>query len=80
MISWGFDESELVSSRFFPTKYPLAVNNLVQENTLIWYDVNLEKDRNFGGVRIDGLISHAFLSLYSWTIDFDKHEYILGIY
>ncbi|MHC4153050.1 MAG: hypothetical protein ACYSSP_13280 [Planctomycetota bacterium] len=52
---------------------------LVQENALIWYDANLEEDRSFGGVRIDGLISHAFLSKYSWTIDFDKHEYIFGI-
>lgn len=80
LISWGFDENDLNKTRFFPTKYPLAVKGLVQENTLIWYDVNLEKDRNFGGVRIDGLISHAFLSKYSWTINFDKHEYIFGIY
>ncbi len=80
LISWGFDESDLNKTRFFPTKYPLAVKGLVQENTLIWYDVNLEMDRRFGGVRIDGLISHAFFSKYSWTIDFDKHEYIFGIY
>lgn len=80
LISWGFDEDELCKSRFFPTTYSLAVGGLVQKNTLIWYDVNLEKDRSFGGVRIDGLISHAFLSKYSWTIDFDKHEYIFGIH
>lgn len=80
LVSWGFDESNLNNTRFFPTKYPLAVKGLVQENTLIWYDVNLEKDRRFGGVRIDGLISHAFLSKYSWTIDFDKQEYIFGIH
>lgn len=54
--------------------------SLVQENTLIWYDVNLKNDRNFGGVRIDGLISHAFLFKYSWTINFDKYEYIFGIH
>jgi len=29
-------------------------------------------DRNFGGVRIDGLISYAFLCKYFWTIDFDN--------
>ena len=80
LISWGFDESDLNKARFFPTKYPLAVKGLVQDNTLIWYDVNLKNDRNFGGVRIDGLISHAFLCKYSWTIDFDRHEYIFGIY
>jgi hypothetical protein len=80
MKLWGFDERGLNKTRFFPTKYPLAVRGLVQENTLIWYDVNLKKDRNFGGVRIDELISHAFLSKYSWTIDFDKREYIFGIH
>jgi tetratricopeptide (TPR) repeat protein len=80
LISWGFDESKLDNSTFFPTEYPLAVKNLVQKNTLIWYDVNLEEDRNFGGVRIDGLISHGFLSKYSWTIDFDKHKYMFGVY
>ena len=68
LISWGFDESQLEKTAFFPTEYPLSIKGLTQENTLIWYDANLEKDRNFGGVRIDGLISHAFLSKYSWTI------------
>jgi tetratricopeptide (TPR) repeat protein len=80
LIEWGFDQSQLDKTRFFPTQYPLGVKGLIQENTLIWYSGNLEKDRNFGGVRMDGLISHAFLSKYSWTIDFDKHEYIFGIY
>jgi len=80
LISWGFAESKLDTSTFFPTEYPLSVKGLTQENTLIWYDVNLKKDRNFGGVRIDGLVSHAFLSKYSWTINFDKHQYIFGVY
>ena len=31
---------------------------------------------SLGGVRIDGLLSHAFLKNYSWTLDFDKHRYI----
>ena len=80
LIWWGFDESKLNNSTFFPTEYPLAVKNLIQENTLIWYDMNFKKDSNYGGVRMDGLISHAFFCKYSWTIDFDKHKYIFGIY
>jgi len=79
MVEWGFDESKLDKTDLFQTEYPLSVKNLTQENTLIFYNAKLEKDRNFGGIRIDGLISHAFLSKYSWTIDFDKHEYIFGI-
>lgn len=31
--------------------------------------------RDFGGVRIDGLLSWGFLSAYTWTLDFDRHEY-----
>ncbi|GII91918.1 retropepsin-like aspartic protease [Sinosporangium siamense] len=30
---------------------------------------------SFGGVRIDGLLSHSFLDKYTWTLDFDRHEY-----
>jgi hypothetical protein len=32
-------------------------------------------DGDLGGVRVDGLISHAFLKRYVWTIDFDTMEY-----
>ncbi len=79
LVSWGFEQSRLDESTFLPTEFPLRVKGLVHNNTLIWYDKNLEKDRNFGGVRIDGLISHAFLCKYSWTIDFDKRQYIFGV-
>ncbi|MHC4574461.1 MAG: retroviral-like aspartic protease family protein [Planctomycetota bacterium] len=80
LLSWGFDGSKLEATAFLPTEFPLSVAGLVQHNTLVYYEGNLEEDRNFGGVRIDGLISHAFLSKYSWTIDFDKREYIFGIH
>lgn len=79
MIELGFDESKLDKSDLFQTEYPLSLKGLSQENTLIFYNVKLDKDRVFGGIRIDGLISHAFLSKYSWTIDFNKQEYIFGI-
>ena len=80
LVSWGFEESRLEKSTFLPTEYPLSVKGLTQDNTLIWYDTNLERDRRFGGVRIDGLISHAFLCKYSWTIDFDDYQYVFGVY
>jgi tetratricopeptide (TPR) repeat protein len=79
LTSWGFSESQLEKTSFLPTQYPLSVAGLHMANTLIWYDENLPHDRNFGGVRMDGLISHAFLSNYSWTINFDKYEYLFGI-
>jgi len=79
LIKWGFAPDRLKENSFFPTDYLLGITGLTQQNTLIWYDKNLEKDRNFGGVRIDGLISHSWLKNYSWTIDFDKMEYTFGI-
>jgi len=78
LIKWGFDKSKLTESGFLLTKYTLEVGGLSQPNTLVWYDHKLEKDRNFGGIRIDGLISHAWFKNYSWTIDFDKHGFIFG--
>ncbi|RPH30615.1 MAG: hypothetical protein EHM93_15390 [Bacteroidales bacterium] len=76
---WKFDKNNLKQNGFIPTKYSLSIENLNQPNTLIWFDSNLKKDRNFGGIRIDGLISHAWLKNYSWTIDFDKMEYTFGL-
>lgn len=78
LVKWGFDKSKLTESGFSLTKYTLEVGGLSQPNTLVWYDHKLEKDRNFGGIRIDGLISNAWFKKYSWTIDFDKHGFIFG--
>lgn len=79
LVKWGFKRSDLENSIFFPTTDSLGVPGLSQSNTLIWYDKNLEKNRSFGGVQIDGLISHAWLKNYTWTIDFDKMNYYFGI-
>lgn len=32
---------------------------------------------NFGGVRIDALLSNGFLSNFAWTIDFDRRVFSL---
>jgi hypothetical protein len=32
--------------------------------------------QSFGGVRIDGLLSHDFLKAYAWTLDFDRGRYV----
>jgi tetratricopeptide (TPR) repeat protein len=79
LLKWGFEPDRLKESTFLPVTDSLGIKGLTQPNTLIWYDKNLEKDRSFGGVRIDGLISHSWLKKYSWTIDFDKMEYSFGI-
>ena len=33
---------------------------------------------DLGGVQIDGLISHAFLKEYVWTLDFDRMRYVFS--
>ena len=78
-MKWGFDKSQLNKTTFFLTEHSLSVAGLSQHKTLVYYDKNLQKDRNFGGVRINGLISHAWLKNYTWTINFDEYEYIFGV-
>jgi hypothetical protein len=31
---------------------------------------------DWSGIRVDALLSHAFLKRYTWTIDFDRHVYL----
>lgn len=76
--SWGIEKRFLRKSGFISTSWDLCVTSWCQSNTLIWFDQHLKDDRNFGGVRMHGLISHAWLKDYSWTIDFDRMEYQLG--
>lgn len=73
---WGY-EPELLAKRVFPLREPLALGSLAQADHL----AVIEDDpswRSFGGVRIDGLISHAFLKRYAWTLDFDRRRYIFS--
>ena len=79
LISWGFDEAQLTGKSFLPSGKPLGAAGLSQPDTLIFFDPALDEDRDFGGVRIHGLISHAWLDDYTWTIDFDAMEYTFGV-
>ena len=79
LIAWGFAEAQLGGKTFLPSDKPLGAAGLSQPDTLIFFDPALEEDRDFGGVRIHGLISHAWLDSYAWTIDFDAMEYIFGV-
>jgi len=79
LIAWDFPETELAATRFFESSNALGIPGLLQDSPLIHYDAGLPKDRVFGGIRMDGLISHAWLSHYSWTLDFDSREYTFGV-
>jgi hypothetical protein len=69
---WGIPGGD-IGRGFFESPDPITLGPLSEDRPLIV--VGAAGDQNFGGVRIDGLISHAFLKRYAWTIDFDAHLY-----
>jgi len=77
-IKWGFKPEE-VEKKVFDSHLPLILGPLEQEGHLVLAGRE-EKDSwgKFGEVRIDGLLSHAFLKHYVWTIDFNKRIYIFS--
>jgi len=77
-IRWGFKPEE-VEKKVFDSHLPLSLGPLEQEGHLVLAGKE-EKDSwgKFAEVRIDGLLSHAFLKHYAWTIDFNKRIYIFS--
>ncbi len=74
--AWGV-EPALAGRRFFETDLPISLGPLRQTRQ---YFTTMEPApaSQFGGVRIDGLISHAFLNAYVWTLDFERHRYLFS--
>lgn len=62
---------------FFPGN--VGLGKLIQKGILVYRNPKTWKKLSFGGIRVDGLISHAWLTRYQWTIDFDKYEYRFGL-
>jgi hypothetical protein len=73
LLTWGFSENE-ISRGAFDASQALGLGPLRQSGLLIL--PGSVGDTSFGGVRIDGLISHAYLKRYSWTLDFERRRYI----
>lgn len=69
---WGIARSDLRRG-VFESAAALCLGPLCQQRPLCV--VGAAGDTTFGGIRIDGLISHAFLKRYVWTIDFDARIY-----
>lgn len=69
---WGMPAAD-IGRGFFEWPGRLSLGSLDEDRPMVV--VGAAGDQNFGGVRIDGLISHAFLKRYAWTIDFDTHQY-----
>lgn len=74
-VGWGVD-SEEVGARVFEAHVSISLGSLEQAGHLFVTSKN--RYGPFGGVRIDGLLSHAFLKRYAWTLDFSKRKYIFS--
>ncbi len=74
-IAWGFDETS-VRGGAFESNLSLAIGPVRRGNLL--FVPGKVTPTTFGGVRIDALVSHAFLNQYAWTIDFDEHTYLFS--
>jgi hypothetical protein len=73
---WGVEE-EKTAKEFFECELPISLGALEQTNQ---YFRTTPKSvaGDFGGIQIDGLISHAFLKEYVWTLDFDRMRYVFS--
>ena len=70
---WGLS-SDVVSEVVFESPLPLSIGPLKQSG-LLFLVKEEQPAESLGGIRIHGLLSHAFLKNYSWTLDFDLHRY-----
>ncbi len=74
-IKWGFNE-ELVDKKVFESPMSYWLGSLEQKGLLV--KLGSVGTESFGGIRMDGLLSHAFLANYTWTLDFSEMNYIFS--
>lgn len=71
---WGVPD-DVLDRPFFQLDVPLGLGTLTRDGL---YVLPQRSPSSYGGVQIDGMLSHAFLNAYAWTIDFDSREYIFS--
>lgn len=72
--SWGVDLSNRLSSGAYELSQELSLGLLAQAGHIILAPARPILS-SMDGVEIHGLLSHAFLKRYAWTIDFDAGIY-----
>jgi hypothetical protein len=72
-VSLGYSAAEL-SRPFVDLHGELALGSL-RQGGLLAVHIGEYQPTSFGGVTIHGMIAHAFLQRYVWTMDFKKHVY-----
>ncbi len=75
LTRWGSAYSETGQDGVVELQDAIRLGGLAQRGHLI-----LVRERgivsDMGGIRIDGLLSHAFVKEYAWTMDFDARRYL----
>jgi hypothetical protein len=78
LASWGVGLP--ADGRFAELPGPLAIGSAVRDG-MTAYPIPDRTWRDFGdwgGIRVDALVSWGFLRHFSWTIDFDRRNYLFG--
>jgi hypothetical protein len=65
---------DATAKEYFESPRPISLGPIAQTNQFFVVTKN-PSWLSFGGVRIDGLLGHGFLSKYAWTLDFDRRQY-----
>jgi len=76
LVAWDFS-IDTVASGLVESTRALSLGPLKQKNLLLLAG-NKNVLSQVEGVRIDGLLSHAWLKKYGWTIDFSERKYIFS--
>ncbi|MGE0762919.1 MAG: retroviral-like aspartic protease family protein [Bdellovibrionales bacterium] len=74
LIDMGYDQQTLANDNVVNIIGDVGFKRIVQSGHAVQHQ-GVISFSNFGGVEITGLIGHAFLNKYSWTIDFEKMSY-----
>lgn len=74
LIDMGYDSRVLAQSKVVDALGDIGLSEVVQSGHVIRHQDEITFG-DFGGVEISGLIAHAFLRSYSWTIDFERMSY-----
>ncbi len=75
-VAWGVDPATAAKDHF-ESSLTVSLGPFEQESQF-FATVHGPTWTSFGGVRIDGLLSHAFLRQYEWTLDFETHRYVFS--
>jgi len=73
---WGYPPEE-INRPVFKSDWPIGLGTLTQDE--LWFVPGTVGTGKFGGVQMHGLLSHAFLKKYAWTLDFDQFKYVFSV-